>query len=495
MNIPILELTNINLALPNFSLNAIDLSIYPGEVHVLMGENGSGKSLIMQVVNGTLRPDSGTIHFYGNTIPYKSYTSLAEKEVLYVGQNLALWEHLSVAENLFFGNMPYKNKWLKTIDYECLNSQFQKIVDEFKLPISLYDHVSLLGTAQKQMLQFCKAYISNARIVILDEPADTLTSVEKEVLYHIVEKIRDRGTAVFFITHHINDLFRIGDRITLLRAGTTLCSMYVKDTHPSEIIQTLSNIPIKDKYPKIRLQKGKDLIKVSDLGFKNKLENINFRLREGEILGITGMAGSGRTLLAKCLFGAVKHTGTIKIQGQTISISSPEIAIKNGIAFMPDNRLEDSFFQYFNTDENIAFPSLHRFSKNKVIHSSYLEQTVYQYIQKANIPAEINKKISSYSGGSLQKVLFIKWLMSRAKIFILDEPTHGIDLASKIDIYNFITDMVKKKVGIIFISSDIEEILGICDRVAVLSDQTFVCDIPTSQITAEEIIKLSTSEK
>ncbi len=495
MNIPLLELTNVNLEISNFSLRDINLSVYPGEVHVIMGENGSGKSLIMQIISGTIKPDSGEIRLYGNLTKNKIYSLLAAKDILYVGQNLNLLEHLSVAENLFFKDMPYRNHLLHIIDYDQLNSRLQSIIDEFNLPIRIDDDVALLGAAQRQMLEFCKAYISKAHIIILDEPADSLTTIEKEILFHIIEKIKNRGAAIFYITHHINDVFRLGDRVTILRNGATLDTMTVKDATPEKIIHSLSGITIEEKYPKIKSYKGKTLMRVNNLGFDGVLSNINFNLHEGEILGITGMAGSGRTLLAKCLFGVAKYTGSVLLNGVKVDITSPEIAIKNGIAFMPDNRLEDSIFEYFNTDENVAFPSLHRFSKNKIIHMGYLEQAVYQYIQKINVPVDKYKKISSISGGNLQKVLFAKWLMSRARIFILDEPTHGTDLASKIDIYNFITDMVKKKVAIIYISSDIEEILGICDRVAVLSNKTFVCDLPTKDITAEEIIQLATSDK
>ena len=222
------------------------------------------------------------------------------------------------------------------------------------------------------------------------------------------------------------------------------------------------------------------------MGFEDKLCHINFQLREGEILGITGLAGSGRTLLANCLFGMAKYDGQICINNKPVQIRNPRVALHNGIAMMPENRYEDSIFKELDTNENVAFPSLHRFTRNHIINSDLMKQTVMDYIAKINIPKH-RKNILAYSEGSLQKAIFAKWLMSRAKIFILDEPTRGIDLASKIDIYNFIIDMTKKKASIIYISSDIDELMGICDRVAVLSDKTLVCDLPTDQTSVEEI--------
>jgi len=257
----------------------------------------------------------------------------------------------------------------------------------------------------------------------------------------------------------------------------------------------LSNHYIKGRYPKINFKKGKTILSVRNLGFEDKLNNISFDLREGEIIGVTGLAGSGRTLLANCLFGVTKYDGQIHINGKLKNIDSPYTAILNGIALMPENRMDDSIFESLDTNENVALPSFKRFARHFIINMDYLKQTVLDYVLKINIPIANMNDILTYSGGSLQKAIFAKWIMNRAKIFILDEPTRGIDIASKVDIYNFINDLIKKNVCIIYISSDIEEIFGICDRVAVLSENTLACDVSTNNITIEEIVKIATSEK
>lgn len=487
MNSPLLELKNINLAVSNFKIYDINLSLYPGEVHMIMGENGSGKSLLMELISGMLQPDSGEIYFEGQLVKPKSLSFYSSNELIFIQQRSTLLENISVAENLFFHKLPYKNKLLQTIDFEKLNKQFQNLVDELKLPIKTTDTVKKLGLAQKQMIEFCKAYVSDAKVVILDEPSAALTPTERELLYQIVNHIKARGAGVFYITHRIDDTMTIGDRISIIRNGTLVGTKVIKESTEEDIIHLLIGTRLKERYPKMMLKKGKMLLSVSDLCFEDKLSHINFQLREGEILGITGLAGSGRTLLAKCLFGVTKYDGQVYINGKPVTIKNPQVAIRNGIAFMPENRLEDSIFKDLDTNENLAFPSLHRFSRNFIINFDYMKQTVLDYISKINIPNLHGRSILSYSDGSLQKAIFAKWLMNRAKIFILDEPTRGIDLSSKIDIYNFIIDMTKKKAAIIYISSDIEEIMGICDRVAVLSDRTLVCDLPTDHTSVEEI--------
>lgn len=487
MNNPLLELKNINLTVSNFKISDINLCLYPGEVHMIMGENGSGKSLLMELISGLLQPDSGDIYFEGQLVKPKSLSFYSSNELIFIQQHSILIENLSVAENLFFHNLPYKSRFLRSIDYEKLNSLYRDLINELYLPISPTDTVRTLGLAQKQMIEFCKAYVSDAKVVILDEPSAALTPSERELLYQIVNRIKARGAGIFYITHRIDDTMKIGDRISIIRDGSLVATKVISDITEEEIVHLLVGNRIHERYPKMKIKKGKVLLSVSDLGYEDKLAGISFQLREGEVLGITGLAGSGRTLLAKCLFGAANYSGQISIKGKPVRLSSPRAAIKNGIALMPENRLEDSIFRELDTNENVAFPSLHRFSRNLIINSDFMKQAVLDYITKINIPKVFRKNILAYSEGSLQKAIFAKWLMSLANVFILDEPTRGIDLASKIDIYNFINDMTKKKAGIIYISSDIDEIIGICDRVAVLSDKTLICDLPTDSTSVEEI--------
>ena len=497
LSIPLLRLENVNLALENFSLANINLDLYQNEIHVIMGENGSGKSLLMQVVGGVVAPDSGKIFLGDTQVKSKTFSSGLFNDVIYIRQDATMLSQLSIAENLFFNNLPKKYKYLPMIDHNKLNHLCQCLIDEFNLPVSAFDKVSSLGFAQRQIIEFCRAYISDAKIVILDEPSSALTQSERDLLYRIVNKIKERGAGIFYITHCIEDVSILGDRITIVKKGRIMGTKKVSECTQEEIIRMLSGHSFNKRYPKISIKKGKQTLAVKDLGFEDKLFNINFELHQGEILGITGLAGSGRTLLANCLFGAVDRVkGQIFLNGVPAQIDSPYKAISSGIALVPENRLTDSIFGYLDVNNNVAVSSLKRFANFILINNSVLEQVVSDYVQKLNIPQQnLHSNILEYSGGNQQKAIFAKWIMSRAKIFILDEPTRGLDVASKVDIYNSINDLIKKKASVIFISSDIEEIIGVCDRVAVLADHTFVCNVPTKDTTVEKVIKLSTSKE
>lgn len=496
MSSELLRLENVNLQLDSFQLSHINIDLFEHEIHVIMGENGAGKSVLMQVISGLVTPDSGSIYIKNKLVRSRMVSGEMFDDVIYIRQDATMLMQLSVAENLFFNKLPYKNRFLKSIDYDKLNYMCQQLIDELGLPVSVFDRVETLGFAQRQIIEFCRAYISEASIVILDEPSSALTQSERNLLYRIVSKIRAKGSGVFYITHCLEDVSLIGDRVTVIKNGSIIGTRIVSECPEEEIIKMLSGHYVKNRYPKIMIEQGKTILSVRNLAFADKLRNINLDLHEGEILGITGLAGSGRTLLANCLFGAVDGVeGEVFLNGAPIKLDSPYKAICNGVALIPENRLTDSIFGYLDVSNNVAVSSLKRFSSFSLINTTYLEQVVADYVEKLNIPHTLHSSIMEYTGGNQQKAIFAKWIMSRAKIFILDEPTRGLDIASKIDIYNSINDLIKKKVGIIFISSDIEEILGVCDRVAVLANRTCVCNVPTKDITVEKIIQLSTSQE
>jgi len=496
MSAELLRLENVNFQVDNFHLSNIDINLCENEIHVIMGENGAGKSLLMQIVCGLVTPDSGSIYIRNELVRTKSLSTNMFDDVIYIRQDATMLMQLSIAENLFFNNMPYKSKLLMSIDYDKLNFMCQRLIEDLGLPVSVFDKVASLGFAQRQIIEFCRAYISDAKIVILDEPSSALTHSERDLLYRIVSKIKAKGAGIFYITHCIEDVSLLGDRVTIIKNGSIVGTKVVSDCPQEEIIKMLSGRYIMNRYPKIVINKGKNILSVRNLGFSDKLKNINLDLNEGDILGITGLAGSGRTLLANCLFGAVDGVvGDVFLNGTKIKIDSPYKAIGNGIALIPENRLTDSIFGYLDISNNVAVTSLKRFANFSFINTSYMEQVVADYVEKLNIPQHLHNNIMEYTGGNQQKAIFAKWIMSRAKIFILDDPTRGLDIASKIDIYNSINDLIKKKAGIIFISSDIEEILGICDRVAVLANRTCVCNVPTKDITVEKIIELSTGKE
>jgi len=493
MSKTVLRLKNVTKKIENFALDAINLTLKRGEVHVLMGENGSGKSLIMQIISGFITADTGTITYLGETLRGKKLQETLANNSIYIRQDATMLNMVSIPENIFFTKLPFKNKWLRSIDYNKLNAMTRELIDEFNLPFGVFDQVKDLGLAQRQIAEICRAYISDAKIVILDEPSAALTEYEANILYEMIDRIKARGSGIFFITHRLDEVLKLGDTITVLKDGKVVGTKQTKDCSNRDIIAMLSSNYFTNRYPKFDVELGKVIYSVSGLYHSNKLMDINLELRKGEVLGITGLAGSGRTLLANCMFGSAYYQkGEITIYGKPIAVRSPYTAISNGIALVPEDRLTESIFRYLDLFENIAFSSLKRFKQFMGINANFLEQAVFDYIAKLNIPSNSNANILEYSGGNQQKAIMAKWIMSRAKIFILDEPTRGVDSAAKIDIYNSIGDLVKKGAGVILISSDIEEIMGICDRVAVLACNRFVFTSPVKDTTKEEIVEYST---
>ncbi|MDD4311548.1 MAG: ATP-binding cassette domain-containing protein, partial [Eubacteriales bacterium] len=301
MSVELLRLEHVNFQIDNFHLSDIDIDLHENEIHVIMGENGAGKSLLMQIVSGLVTPDSGSIYIHNELIRNKAMSNDMFDDVIYIRQDATMLTQLSIAENLFFNNMPYKNKLLKSIDYDKLNYMCQRLIEDLDLPVTVFDKVASLGFAQRQIIEFCRAYISDAKIVILDEPSSALTHSERNLLYRIVSKIKAKGAGIFYITHCIEDVSLLGDRVTIIKNGSIIGTKFVADCPQEEIIKMLSGRYIMSRYPKIMIKKGKNILSVRNLGFSDKLKNINLDLCEGDILGITGLAGSGRTLLANCL--------------------------------------------------------------------------------------------------------------------------------------------------------------------------------------------------
>lgn len=492
MKHPLLKLNNITKKIEGFTLANIDIELNSNEVHVIMGENGSGKSLLMQIASGFIGANDGSIYYKGNLINNSNKNSQLLDNTIFIRQDATMLKTLSIPENIYFQNLPFKFKPLKIVDYNQLKSQCMNLIKELNLPFDVEDEVTSLGLAQRQIAEVCRAYVSNADVVILDEPTAVLNDYEKNILYDMILKIKERGSGIFYITHSLDEVFAVGDRISVVKKGVLVGTRTVKDSTKEIIIKMLSGIFNVNRYPKLNVDISNVIYSLESLYHSNKLVDVNLNVRRGEIIGITGMAGSGRTLLANCIFGSTSYvSGKVSINNKAVKITNPFDAIQNGIALVPEDRIEESIFKYLDIFENIAFSSLRRFKKILRIDSKYLEQVATSYIEKLNIPKESNPNILEYSGGNQQKAVLAKWIMSRAKIFILDEPTRGVDNASKIDIYNSIGDLASKGAGIILISSDIEEILGICDRVYILSNKTIVANEPIENMTKEKIIQLS----
>ena len=491
MERPILEIKKIyKYFSDNFALTDISMSLYAGQVHVLVGENGSGKSCLMKTIYGIFQPDSGEIFFDGAKVCFPSVIHARRAGIYYTMQDPCLYENMSVAENIYFDSKMAGsiNSYADTIRIyaECAN-----LFSKFNIAMDPHLSVSKLGFANKQIVEIFKAFLSTAKVVIFDEPSSALTICEREVLYELITQMTACNRAIIYISHKMEEILRLGHVVSIIRDGKLIETMPVSKLEETNLSSLVMGSVRHERYPKLVHKLGQELLRVEHL-HSNILKDINFTLHEGEILGITGLMGSGRSMLANCLYGNRRITsGNIYIRDNLTKIKNPEDALANGLALLPEERMEEAVFDQLSLLDNTTISSLSRFSEIwQTISHNHMESIVRQYVRTFNIrPGNSKDLISAYSGGNQQKVIVTRLILAQLNIYIMDEPTRGVDVASRIDIYNAMNDLLAKGSAIIFISSDFEEILGMCDRILVLADGRITCNVPRTQANKDLIMQ------
>ena len=490
----LLELKNISKELsPSFKLKNICLNLKQQEVHILMGANGAGKSTLVKVISGVLTGYSGEILLNNELLKVRSVAEAKSKGIFYVPQDIELFDKMTVAENLLFENLHTKHPFTPINNNE-IYFKAQELLKEFDLNIDPFSLLEDYGLAQKHILQILKAYVSRAKVIILDEPSAAFTEYESDILHSIITKLKSKYVGILLISHKINDIYKLGNRVSIIKEGQLIATLDVNESVDEKIIFLLAGMPLSNRYPKLRFKSGKELLSVSNLRSSGILTDISFTLHKHEILGITGLAGSGRTLLANCLFGSTDYECSFfEINGMPAQIKHPFEAISRSIAFLPEDRSAEGIIPSLNVADNIAFTSLKRFADFSLIHYNILLSTVKDYLKKMNVTSSnIHSDSNDYTPSSWQKMSFVKWIMNQSKIFILDEPTRGVDIVSKIDIYNCMNNITKSGGGIILISSDFDEILGMSDRILVLSQGRLVCEMTQKEASKEKILHYAT---
>jgi ABC-type sugar transport system ATPase subunit len=498
MDTQILKLTDISKKLSDFfSLTNISLELSKGEVHVLIGENGSGKSALMNVIWGAYPKDSGDIYIDGNIVSINSPNDAKSLGISIIHQTSSLFEHFTIAENIYIDNKPYLNKSLKLIDWSKMYSDCQALFKKLGFSLNSRSLVKNLNVAQKQLVEICKAYITNSRIIIMDEPTSSLTESETALFFNIIKELKKSGVTILYISHKLEEIKQIGDMISVIRNGEIIGTMKVSNMNIDNIIHMMTGMDLKERYPKLNVKIGKEVLKVNGLYSGNSLKNINFTLKSQEILGIIGLVGSGRTKIAKAIFGLDKiDSGEIYLEGKKANFLSPKDAIAAGIGYVTEDRSSDGLFMYLNIPENITAPNITKVSNRYIIDKTIEQKISNTYVERLGIKVgSINSKAAYLSGGNQQKVVLAKWIMSKSKILILDEPTKGIDIASKLDVYNVMNELVTKNVSIILISSDVDEVIGMCDRIMILYDGKIAALIPKAIATREKIMFYATGGK
>ncbi|MBC8588981.1 sugar ABC transporter ATP-binding protein [Paratissierella segnis] len=491
MNVPILSLININKRISSkFKLSNINMDFYPGEVCGIIGENGSGKSSLMKIISGIYKPDSGIIEFESNHVEFPNVFESKKKGIYYVPQEINLFDNLTVAENIF---IDVKSHLYAPYDIVKMNNIYhltEEIFNELNVDIDPFMYVKDMELSKKQILSFVKAYISDAKFIIFDEPASTLTDLENDILFDIINKLKANNCSIVLISHKIDRIKKISDKIAVLKNGSIIKKGESKDYSSEKIIQVLSESKNPIKYPKLYFENDDVILSVENLNYKNILKSINFKLQKQEIIGIIGNSNSRKDTLISILFGLIKpDSGKIFLDGEKIEINHPSDAMLKGITLVPEDKIEFAIFNNFNLINNLSISSLKRFSKNQILDNYIMENVAENYIYKLRItPGNPEDKIIYYSGGNQQKVTFAKSIMQLAKIYLLDEPTRGIDVVSKNDVYNIINNLLISGSSVILFSTDFDEILGMCDRILVLSDGEIVALLDAHDTNKEELI-------
>ena len=473
------------------ALNGVDFDLYEGEVHVLLGENGAGKSTLIKILSGAYEKDSGRMKIEGEIVEITSPHQAQDLGISTIYQEFNLVPYLSVAENIFLGREPIRGKLVKRVDKEKMNEQAEKLLLDLGVDIDPALPVYRLGVADKQMVEITKALSMSSRICIMDEPTAALSAHEIDELFQVIKRLKKEGVGVIYISHRLEEIHVIGDRITVLRDGEKIGTVSAKEIQMDKLIQMMVGREIESvEYRKGRVT-GDEVLRVENLSSGEKLQDINFLLRKGEILGLAGLVGSGRTELARAIFGADPFDkGSVYIKGKPVSINSPQEAVSKKIAYLPEDRKFDGLVLVRSVQENIVLPSLKGISHNGFLTKSLVRRNANPFIDKLSIKTPSLEQMTMFlSGGNQQKVVIAKWLCSQCDIFLFDEPTRGVDVGAKMEIRNLIMELSSQGAGILLISSELQEILQICDRVLVMYMGTICAEFSKEEATQEKILE------
>ncbi|MBO0458211.1 sugar ABC transporter ATP-binding protein [Enterococcus hulanensis] len=473
-------------------LKKANLEVRKGEIHAFMGENGAGKSTLMNILAGLIDKDAGKIIFEGKEIPKMTTDLATELGIGFVHQELNLAEDLSVAENVYIGRLPYKNKPLGIVDFKKLHEDTMYWLNLVGASVSPDAHVGSLSTANKQLIEIAKALSLNAKVIIFDEPTTSLSDKDVEVLFIIIRRLKEKGFSSIYISHRMKEIFELGERITIMRDGKYITTNDVKNLSEDQIISMLVGREIKDLYPKLATEIGETYLEVDQLSDRfGHVKDVSFKARRGEVLGFAGLVGSGRTETMRLIFGADRaKSGTIKLSDKSVTIKSPVDAIRNGVGLLTEDRKHQGLMLGLSIEDNITITHLKQF----VLNHSELKETANRFVKDVNIKvSNIENPVSSLSGGNQQKVVLAKWLNADNQVYIFDEPTKGIDVGAKSEIYTIINQLALQGKTILIVSSEIPELLGICDRIQVFREGEITGEINVADYTnmkdeAQEVI-------
>ncbi len=475
------------------AVNNIDLEIKTGQIHAIVGENGAGKSTLMKILAGVHQADGGEIILKDKPVVFNNPHDAQQQGVVLIHQELHLIPFFNTIENLFLG-FEYFHGIFEVLDFGKMSQNARSIIDSLGLDFDLKKPVKNLSTSQRQVVAIAKALLQNVLLLIMDEPTARLCSKEISVLFNIIKKLKESGVTIIYISHRLEEVLEISDEITILRDGQKIKTLNTNEANIGSLIQMMVGREIKEKYPKVKVALGNIEIAVKNMSRGHLVRDVNFEVRSGEILGIFGLVGSGRTELLRLLFGLdKKNTGQFIINHNEVQINSPKDAIRMGLALVPEDRQGQGLIMGMKVRENSTLVHLSKFCRFGFVNLNHESRSVNSMIEKLNIKTySQEQKVKSLSGGNQQKVVLSKWLIEKPVILLLDEPTRGIDVASKAEIFRLVSEIVKNGAAVIFVSSELPEIMGISDRVLIMYEGRQMIILETSKTSSEKILFYAT---
>ncbi len=488
----LLELANISKSFPGVkALEDVHFSTDAGQVHALVGENGAGKSTLIKVISGVHPADSGTIHMDGKSVRFRSPHEAQAHGIATMYQELSLYPELSVAENIFMGHAPMRKAGpTQVIDWGEMNRRSQEILESLNIhDMDVRRKVGALNVGNRQRVEIAKALSLDAKVLIMDEPTAALTESDVAKLFEIVRLLKERDVAVIYISHRLIEVFQLADKVTVLRDGKFVDSKPVSETDEDDLIRMMVGRTITDLFPKLPSEVGDPVLEVRGLNRHPQTKDVSFTVRSGEIVGMAGLVGSGRSETAQVIFGILKpDSGEILVEGQPVRVKSPSHAMKLGIAYVPEDRGTQGLVREMRIRENLSMAILDSFTRFGFVIKRNERKSGDELIEQLNIIATSGEQVvNKLSGGNQQKVVVGKWLASKPRILIVDEPTRGVDVGAKAEIHRLLSELAQQGLGILMISSELPEVLGMSDRVLVMRNSRLVAEFSRAEATQQSV--------
>jgi ABC-type sugar transport system ATPase subunit len=490
---PVWELSGITKSFPGVKANDnVSLSIYPGEIHALLGANGCGKTTLIKIFSGVYQPDAGTILLEGKSVKMETPTVARSHGIATVFQEFSVVSSLTVKENIFLGRLPISGK-SRIIRWNTMRDEAARILESLEIEIDPDEEVGNLSVSGQQLVEIAKAFAADASMIILDEPTTALGTDEIANLHRLLRHMAHKGKSMLYVSHRLDEVVNLVDSVTILKDGQVVSAAEESEIDLGYIVKKMVGEEVKDYYPKVVNKTDIPILEVRSICSPNKVNDVSFTVQRGEVFGLGGVLGCGRTEIARAIFGIDTLTaGTIHLHGQPVSLRSPQDAIRAKIAYVTENRKIDGLFFNFAGPPNISIANLPAVMQRGLIQPRKEAQVGLSYIDKLNIsPESQTKLVGLLSGGNQQKVILSRWLFSQADIFILDEPTQGIDIGAKIALFHLVNEITAQNKGVIFISSDHDELLAMCDRIGIVRDGCIVRIAEAKDLCHEDLVQSS----